>query len=570
MNTGSFGAPWPGGTPRRGFLTRTLRRWFPTGRGRFGESWWETYRGYVILAIALVLVAGGALFGPRALARARCGQFSLSAKIWYDGGECVGISAGSYAFGHPAMTKIETANQDTNCPSTSRPRIVTIGALVTLGALNAGARADHELEGFAAAVWQANRASGNLSQCQYRIRLLVAQMGGSEQAAVDDARDLASSGVVAVVGMGLSSQQSADAATILNDDKIPMVADVITAEGFDQDGSQADGANFGGCQSDSSLPGVGPYWHQHWQYFFRVSYRTFTQVNDALDYVRTLPGSGRYFLVQPTEINDPYTCSTLHLLTAGLADDGITNDPVNINFDPDVPQSTQGSAASSICGVNGSVTVFYSARDVYLSSFLADIIEDRKDNECSPSQITVLSQSDAAQLRVPSQFNEPSRREVLHSGLLDGADAWLRIYYTPLADPSIIDVPGRPVPPGFADLEAAFTALRMPRQDLVDGWAIMAYDSVATVATAIAATPAGMSAPAITSSYVRSQIQDLMNSASTHPAAGADGPIRFDRYGNRIGPGPGVVRLCPLPPGSSAVPLTVQPLPGQPGSCPPA
>ena len=101
-----------------------------------------------------------------------------------------------------------------------------------MGALNSGARADHELEGFAAAVWQANRASGDLSsKCQYRIRLLVAQLGGNEQAAVDDARDLASSGAVAVVGMGLSSQESADAATVLNGDKISMVADVITGEG---------------------------------------------------------------------------------------------------------------------------------------------------------------------------------------------------------------------------------------------------------------------------------------------------------------------------------------------------
>ncbi|MGD0603871.1 MAG: hypothetical protein ABSA53_09770 [Streptosporangiaceae bacterium] len=522
-----------------------------------------------MLAIVVLLVLGGVFAGPRALARVLCGQFSLTANIWHDGGECVGISGGSYTFGHPAMSMVAAANTDTSCPSDSRSQVVTIGALVTLGDLNSGARADHELEGFAAAVWQANRESGDLSsKCQYKIRLLVAQMGANEQAAVADARALAGSGVVAVVGMGLSSQQSADAATVLNADKIPMVADVITGEGFDQDGSRADGADFSGCQSDSSLPGVGAYWQQDWQFFFRVSYRALTQVNDALSYMQTLPRSDRYYVVQPTQINDPYTCSTLPLIITGLAHDGITKDPVKIDFDTATSQATQDSAAGAICLTKGTVTVFYTARDVYLGSFLADIIEDKGDGECSPSQITVVSQSDAAQLRVPSLFNEASRQEVLTSGLLNGSDAWLRIYYTPLADPSLIGTGGRPVPPGYTDLTTAFAALGISQQDLVDGWAIMAYDAVATVATALANSPAGMSTPEITGPYIQSQIQDLMSSVSAHPAPGADGPISFDRYGDRIGPGPGVVRLCPLTPGTSAPPRTVQPSPGKPGTCP--
>jgi ABC-type branched-subunit amino acid transport system substrate-binding protein len=374
--------------------------------------------------------------------------------------------------------------------------------------------------------------------------------------------------VVAVVGMGLSSQQSADAATVLNADKIPMVADVITGEGFDQDGSRADGADFSDCQSDSSLPGVDSYWQQDWQFFFRVSYRALTQVNDALSYMRTLPRSDSYYVVQPTQTNDPYTCSTLPLIINGLTNDGITNDPVKIDFDTAASQATQDSAAGAICLTKGAVTVFYTARDVYLGSFLADIIEDKDNGECTPSQITVLSQSDAAQLRIPSLFNEASRQEVLTSSLLDGPNAWMRIYYTPLADPSLIGTGGKPLPPGYTDLITAFAALGIPQQDLVDGWAIMAYDAVATVATALANSPPGMSTPEITGSYIQSQIQDLMSSASAHPAPGADGPIRFDRYGNRIGPGPGVVRLCPLTPGTSAPPRTVQPSPGKPGTCP--
>ncbi len=239
--------------------------------------------------------------------------------------------------------------------------------------------------------------------------------------------------------------------------------------------------------------------------------------------------SSKYFLVQPTEVNDPYTCSTLPLLTAGLADDGITNDPVKIDFDTAAPQPTQDSAASAICLVKGSVTIFYSARDVYLSSFLADIIEDKNNGECTPSQITVLSQSDAAQLRVPSQFNEASRREVLRSGRLDGSDAWLRIYYTPLADPSIIDSAGRAVPARLhgpdSRVQRASPSSARSRRRLGDHGLRLGRDRRHR-----SRGPAGRDpSPAITSSCIQSQIQDLMSSVSTHPAQGADGPIRFDR-----------------------------------------
>jgi hypothetical protein len=361
------------------------------------------YRGYFAVSGVVLLVLAGVHAGPRLYSRLACGQFSFSGDIWSDGGECVGVSDGSYTFGaNQVMGKIAELNNTPPCKTYGNaPTPVTIGAMVTLGSLNTGVRAVHELGGFAAAFFSSTQpSSGLFTRCAYRIRLLVAQMGSNEQAAVADARDLVNDGAVAVVGMGLSSQQSADAAAVLGEGQapIPMVADLATAEGFDHNGSRADNPDYTDCAAPSQTPsadyenGLGPS-------FFRVSYRAAVQVDDALD---SAPRSQRYFIVEPTDTSDPYTCTVLPLIIRGLAKPGINRKAQQLDFDLTQPDLTQDSAATEICSATGRVTVFYTARAVYLSSLLDDLIEDKQSGECSPEQVNVINQSDAAQLRVPA------------------------------------------------------------------------------------------------------------------------------------------------------------------------
>ena len=468
--------------------------------------------------------------------------------LWYSEGECVGISDGSYSFASGSypftsgngdvMGKIADMNAARPCQTTGSQSPVTLGAMLTMTSLNAGYRAVHELEGIAAAFNQATQPTGDLSSgCAHPIKLLVAQMGANEQAAVQDAKMLAADDVSAVVGMGLSSQQSADAASVLNADQIPMVADVMTAEGFDRYGSRGDGANYSDCAAPTPTAdyenGLGPF-------FFRVSSRAKVQVQAALTYMAAAPKAQAYFVVQPTITTDPYTCTTLPLIVNGLAQQGVTTsnqDMFPMDFDLTHPAQTQDSAATEICEKSGPVTVYYAARAVYLSTLLDDIITAKRNSACNPSSITLVSESDAAQLRItaPNDSLEEVRQAVVGSPQFE--DGWLRIYYTPLADPDLLR---GSQPPGFQDIKHSFSALGFGASDLDDGWAIMGYDAFATVAAAI--KPLGGQ---ITGAAIQAQIQDTLIQGTQTPVPGADGPITFDGQGNRVGHGSGMVRLCP-------------------------
>ena len=574
MNYGQPGAPRPANT---GVAAR-FRRWWPH-RQQFAEPWYYQYRGFAVAAVVVLLILGGVFVLPPAISRWSCGEAFPWAGIWSDGGECVGVTDGSSSFGSvgsvstaPVFSQIATLNQQDQCPGPQQPATVTIGALVTLNSLNAGLRGIHELEGFAAGLYEANLPSSDMSlHCAYRLRLLVAQMGSHEQAAAADAQALVANGVVAVVGMGLSNQQSADAAAILNADHIAMVSDVITGEGFDQDGSKGDSPNFSGCQSASTVPGAAPYWQHAWPYFFRVAYRATTQVNDVLDYLKSLPQpkSQQDFLVQPTDLGDAYTCSTVPAIESGLAARRMPGRPQVLDFDTAQAQPTEDSVASAICNVANPVTVFYAARAVYLSSLLDDILWDKVNRSCSPASITIVSQSDAAQLRIPSVYYEPSRDGVLTSSWV--SNGWLRIYYTPLADPNLVGRAGNPQAPGYTALTGAFTKLGFNQNDLVDGWAIMAYDSVTTVATALGqiSTVGSSAAPVpVTGALIQSQILNELGATARSGAPGADGPITFGNNGNRTGNGPGVVMLCPDANPSATPPQTIPVTPGHGGTCP--
>jgi ABC-type branched-subunit amino acid transport system substrate-binding protein len=542
-------------------LRRLLRWWFPSATAWPPLPWWKRIRGYLAITAVLALVVGGFWAGAPLAARVRCGQFSVSADIWYEGGECVGISDGSYTFGSqfgPVMQKIKALNHESSCEGTGNPVTpVTVGALVTLTSLNAGIRAVHELEGFAAALYETRRRGGDLSVCTHPIHLLIAQAGANEQAATQDARLLAGRHVVAVVGMGLSNQQSADAAAILDHDQIPMVADVITAEGFDQNGSRADRPDFGSCTLPSQ-GGQGPrgdYEHGLGDYFFRVAFRAKVQAASVLAELASVARPRQLFVVQPTDTTDPYTCTALPLIIGGLSGHAGAPTPKTVDFSPGQQDTTQSAAAMEVCSRNGRVTVFYGARAVDLSTFLDDVILLRQRGECNPRSVTVLSMSDAAQLRVtaPNANLEAVRRDVLTAAPF--TSGWIRMLYTPLADPDLL----RAHPPaGYLDLTDGLRHDGFATQDLDDGWAIMAYDALATVASALQRTGSG-----VTGSQVQAFIQDAPS-----PVPGADGPVAFDNAGNRVGAGPGVVRLCPFggPPGD---PVTTVPVrPGKPANCP--
>jgi ABC-type branched-subunit amino acid transport system substrate-binding protein len=503
------------------------------------DRWPKRRRDWLPLTLAVLLVAGlisvASWRGPWLLDRLGCRPGVLPAgDVWSAGGDCVGVSHGRYAFGLPAFGGVLDTIDRQNAAAAQNPcgtggQVVTVGVLLTLNSPGVGGRAVHELEGIAA-----GQARANQPGCVYPMRLRVGQMGASEQAAAAVAERLAAAGAVAVVGMGLSDQQSATAADALASQHIPMVADLITAEGFDQNGSGDDHPGFGSCEPGADYQnGVGE------GFFYRVAFRNAAQIARLHAYAVRAGRTDLDFVLTPITTNDPYTCTALPLLRDGFG--GLRRE---VRFDPTDPTTVMQSARN-ICATAGHVTVFYTARARDLGRFLTTLDQQLANQQCQSTGITVLSTSDAVRLRAPEleASLERLRTDALTAPAL--RDRTVQLIYTPLADPDVLGGAG------FAALTRAFTAAGFTAADLDDGWAINGYDALTTVATALAT----QLKPPITGSQVNTAINGFSTLGQAVPGAG--GNITFDNHGNRNGD-PVVVQLCLPGSGQPPRPSTVE------------
>lgn len=512
------------------------------GGGDFWKDWWTAWRRLIASLLALALAAGVAsILGP-VYERLTCHAAIFGSDIWRKDGECVGTSTGRYAFRRPevnaVMRKIADQNRnarDGSCGKNSKA--VTVGALVTLTSKDAGGRAVDQLEGIAAAQAKANEDKAN---CSHPVRVRVGQMGASEQAATSVARLLADDGVVGVVGMGLSFQQSADAAQVLAARHIPMVAPVITAEGFDKNGSADDGPDFRGCNPGATYKnGVGQ------GFFYRVAYRNAVQINRLAEYFN--PNKNRVnFIMTPVTMDDPYTCTALPLLHRRFGN------VQEVRFDPTDPTTVRQSA-QRICSSPGAVNVLYAARARDLPTFLTRTADLSANGQCQFSSITVMSTSDAARMRSQETDTdvEQQRNAALNAAMFRNGK--VRLVYTPLADPDLL---ARSSSPAFTALKQEFADLGFAAGHLDSGWAVNGYDAMLTVATALNSLSAGQK---VTPTEVNTAIGGFSKGGQS--VAGAGGNITFDNNGNRDDSVPPVVRLCPAKTPGQA-PLTVQLLSG--------
>jgi ABC-type branched-subunit amino acid transport system substrate-binding protein len=508
--------------------------------GRFPRLWTDWLR--LTLAIVLVVVAGLTFWrGPWLSDRLGCRDGFPSGDIWESGGECVGLSSGPYAFDQavfaPVLAVIDRQNQQAaeKCDPNGTP--VTVGVLMTMTDQQVGGRALHELEGMAAGQRKANNTG-----CLHPVRLVVGQTGKGGLAAVELATRMAKRpDVVAVAGLGLSDQNSADAAQVLADAHIPAVADLITAEGFDQNGSAQDHPDFSSCDSDITYTqGVGKDW------FYRVSFRNSVQIGE-LAKVTGQPD----FIMVPAGGADPYTCTTLPLIQRQFG-----GNITEVTFDPD-ESSTVPQTAKRVCNVPGEVSMIYIARGRDLGRFLYSLDEAWSNGQCAASSITVLSTSDASRLRAPepdSTLEDLRTRALGSKTFTSGA---VSLLYTPLAASDHLRKTSR----NFATFEQAFTEAGFDMSHVDDGWAISAYDAMTTIATALRTLPAG---EPVASSAVNTVISGF--SSATQSVPGAGGSITFDNNGNRSDTRPVVIRLCPLPQAEART-TSVTVRPGQAAAC---
>lgn len=548
---------------------RQAYRWWLVPRAdRFPKRWshWLPLTLTIILAVSCTAASTSA--GPWLFTRISCrpGLLPISS-VWSQDNECVGASDGPYAFGlsdfDPIIQKIANQNKEAErdlCGTGAAP--VTVGVLVTLTSPATGGRARNELEGFTA-----GQASANRPPCVRPIRLRIAQIGKAEQAAGSVAQLLTHSpGIVAVVGMGISDRRSIDAIQVLAEKHIPMVADLMTAEGFDQNGSSNDHPDFSRCADHSAYDrGIGQ------GFFYRVSYRNATQNPQLHQYLKRAtqelvgpnstaanPVKPVDFIITPTTLTDPFTCTALPLMHREFGEN-----VHEVRFDPADPTTVKLSV-QQLCNKEQAVAAIYAARAQHLSRFLTDIDEQYQNGLCKPVSITVASISDGSRIRAPEPDAnlESLRLKALTSQTF--RQGTIRLVYTPLASPEILAA--RNIP-GFMSLQKRFTEIGFNKADLDDGWAINAYDALTAVAAAVNTVPLDpeSNGRAITPGQVNTAIGSF--SSADHPVpSAAQGPLTFDNNGNRSDSDPVVVRVCPAtgqPPHSD----TVEVYPSQ-GSCP--
>ncbi|GAP52379.1 hypothetical protein [Streptomyces azureus] len=435
-----------------------------------------------------------------------CGTFNPGLVTEADG-ECTGVTDGSdgaAVFGSdlkPVMTAIGAENRNV----IKDGDYVTVAFLTPLTSKDANnltiGQYVAELEGAYTAVEEANKKN-----TRPKIRLLVASMASSQkhwERTVDQLvarRD--TDRLVAVAGMGLSQQETVDAARKLSKADLPMVGDLITADGFDATGA---------------VDGKGP---------INGLARVALSNKDQLTAIsKQLPSAQRTAAlvstsVTPNGTRDLYTASlnrgfrTIKGLKKHL------DDTSDFKFDPRggtgaiLPTITQ-----NFCSTGKTIdTVYYAARVKYLPDFL-DALAKRS---CHTQPITVVTGSDAAAL-------DP-KTEALHD-----PDAPITVLYAsfPSADQfRSADNPSRGLYNAFAK---AFTShhhgQQFPAEHLTSSyWGIVAHDAVLTAATALHRAAAHGDPSSLPNRYaVRNELYALRNNA----IAGASGHFGIDKNGNR-------------------------------------
>lgn len=437
--------------------------------------------------------------------RDHCGTSNPSLVTQADG-ECTGVTDGSdgaAVFGNdlkPVMTAIGAENQN----------VVEDGDYVTFAFLTPLTSTDAnnltvgqyvaELEGAYTAV-----AEENKKDSRPKIRLLVASMGSSQkhwERAVDQLvarKD--SDRLVAVAGMGLSQQETVDAARKLSKAELPMVGDLITADGFNATGT---------VDGKGRLEGLT---------------RVALSNSDQLTAISEQLPSGRRTAalvstsVTPNGTRDLYTES----LDRGFRSiEGLKkhlDDHSDFSFDPrGGPDAILPTISQNFCNTNKTIdTVYYAARVRYLPDFL-DALTRRS---CHAQPITVITGSDAAALDPKTQaLHDPDSPITVLYASFPNAEQF--------RDP---DNPGRGLYEAFAK---AFTSphhgQQFPAEHLTSSyWSIVAYDAVITAATALHNAAAHNPSSMPNRYAVRNELYALRNNA----VAGASGHFGIDKNGNR-------------------------------------
>ncbi|ROO84661.1 ABC-type branched-subunit amino acid transport system substrate-binding protein [Actinocorallia herbida] len=447
--------------------------------------------------VAVALVTGlGLWFGLRSGCE---GDLELNA------GECVGVSDGEALFDpkNAGLTAVQRlfAAENRLVDADQDDGDVTIAFLGPLtGDANSPAkgRAVHEIA--AAYIAQVRANSGELGESR-KIKVVLANAGsdesGWEQAAEGLKKMVGADRLVAVVGLGLSQRETKNAINRLAEKGLPLIADVVTASGFDRANTDSDRLHLMPLPVDRQMEIV-----HAWLKDKHLMAGTAEVVETG---------------VTSTGAEDMYATS----LSAAFAKEGFVPTTPTGGGRPYQykPGEDFKGIAQSVCAA-GPDLLYFAGRGVDLEKLLNAL---GAQTTCALPSLTVVTGSDATALDPTEPFFSDPRRP-------------LSLVYVPIADRDRLnswDNQEIAQYHAFANrFVATFKGLGLDESELADGWAIMAHDAM--LAAAKAAIDAHGKNPTVDA------VAEALDALGSGPAdardlvPGAAGDFAFDAEGGRV------------------------------------
>jgi hypothetical protein len=472
------------------------------------------------MAVVGVLLVPAGWFGVTTALHA-CG--GLGSGVTRVDDECIGVTDGFYVFG-PAYADVEAKIARENKrvveevrKSGDKPvRAVTVALFLPMTVDETSPidveEVRHQMEGAYTAQWRVNRApiAGDPDPL---IRLVLANEGSHHQQWAPVVDQLASmrnadAPLVGVIGLGVSIDETRDAAQRLSEENIPMVATLATADSLN---------------------------YQDYPGFVRVVPSNYDQVVALRKYLDQKRIDSA-ILVQDTN-RDLFVESLTNNFTTLLGD--LILYPTQAFSGKSTPAEATANifapVTSNICGAQPlPQVVLFAGRKIDLPSFLLSL----EARTCRETPITVATVgSDTAALADEPALEETRLRE-----------ANIVVALATSADPLSWEVGRANRPDGFIEFLSSFDDLFGAKDQLTDGEAILTYDALLTVARAIRLAAESKPAGVVPSSAdVTAQMPNLN---TLHSISGAGGTLSFRARGKDTGnPCGKPVPMLELPPG---------------------
>ncbi|MBA2322984.1 MAG: hypothetical protein H0V92_02825 [Pseudonocardiales bacterium] len=460
---------------------------------RFPKPLW---RRVIVVVVSLLVVGAGWWFLDKLLHA--CGGLGSGVVTIDLGGECVGVTDGSYVF-DPALASVEEKIAAENASVTGSGHTVTVALLNPMTVNDTSpvsiAEVHNQLEGAYTAQHRANTKQPKALGDPYPlIRLVLANEGSHEDQwkpvvhqleGMVDAEPL-----VAVTGMGVSVTQTELGAKDLAAHGIPMVGAITTADEL----------------SYAAIRG-----------FVRVAPGNREQVQSLLAYLRRRPQLDSAIVVYDSNSDDP---ASPDLFTRSLRDDlrsgmsGLIKSAPSLSFTGASGQSEASpdlfnNITTNLCAVKPKV-VLYAGRALDLLSFLTSL----EGRVCPDTPMTVLTANTNLGSLTNNQETLRDKKITVVNAAAADAPGWAN------------GVPGTPA--HFPNFRSEFGGLGLDLAHLDDGDVIATHDALFTAVKAIRLASAQGNLP-----KAADVLGQLLNLNNLNTVPGASGELSFSFRGTR-------------------------------------